>query len=177
MILETLETITEPIHALQGKLNEPTQKSLLGLLNFLKEQHLDVAFRDIDNLTGSTYQFLVKIGKEIIPLVIHGLGTPDLWQSAQLALLEYEDACPDLANTLSSSQTWITGKLVHHQLSRSQSRKPLLLPGPSAEPRTAPIIDPAPARCQSEPSTPRKNPPTLETGRGPRPKFYKLFPR
>ena len=177
MILETLETITEPIHSLQGKLNEPTQKSLLGLLNFLKEQHLDVAFRDIDNLTGSTYQFLVKIGKEIIPLVIHGLGTPDLWQSAQLALLEYEDACPDLANTLNSLQTWVTGKLVQHQLSRSQSRKPLLLPGPSAEPRTTPILDPAPARCQSEPSPPRKSPPTPEPGRGPRPKFYKLFLR
>ncbi|KAI0251729.1 hypothetical protein BJV78DRAFT_405002 [Lactifluus subvellereus] len=161
MILETLESIVEPIRSLQGKLNETTQKSLLGLLKFLQEQHLDVVFRDIDNLAGSTYQLLVKIGKAIIPLVIHGLGTPDLWQSAQSALLEYEDACPDLANTLSSAQTWITGKLVHYQLSRPQSRKPLLLlPGPS-EPRTA-LVPAFARRPQSESSTPRKGPPPPE---------------
>ncbi|KAH8985011.1 hypothetical protein EDB92DRAFT_1390453 [Lactarius akahatsu] len=52
MILETLETIAVPIRTLQGKLNERSQRSLLGLLKFLKEQHLDVMFRDIDNLTG-----------------------------------------------------------------------------------------------------------------------------
>jgi hypothetical protein len=132
MILETLENITVPIRALQGKLNERSQRSLLGLLKFLKEQHLDVMFRDIDNLSGSVYQFIVKIGEKIIPLAVRGLGTSNLWQSAQSILFEYEDTCPDLADTLSDAQTWIRGKLLHYQFSTAQSsRKPLLLLAPS----------------------------------------------
>ncbi|KAF8262005.1 hypothetical protein EI94DRAFT_741613 [Lactarius quietus] len=132
LILETLETITVPIRALQGKLNERSQRSLLGLLKFLKEQHLDVMFRDIDNLSGSIYQFIVKIGEKIIPLAVRGLGTPNLWQSAQSILLEYEDTCPDLAETLSDAQTWIRGNLLHYHFSAAQpSRKPLLLPAPA----------------------------------------------
>ncbi|KAH9163320.1 hypothetical protein EDB89DRAFT_563642 [Lactarius sanguifluus] len=132
MILETLETIAVPIRTLQGKLNERSQRSLLGLLKFLKEQHLYVMFRDIDNLTGSVYQFIVKIGEKIIPLAVQGLGTPNLWQSAQSILFEYEDTCPDLADTLNDSQTWIRRKLLHYQFSAAQpSRKPLLLPAPS----------------------------------------------
>ncbi|KAI0306109.1 hypothetical protein B0F90DRAFT_964005 [Multifurca ochricompacta] len=145
MILETLETIIMPIRALQGKLNERTQKGLLGLLIFLREQHIDVMFRDIDNLAGSTYQFIAKIGEKVIPLVVRGLGTPNLWQSAQSILFEYEDACPDLADTLSSAQTWIRGRLLHYQLSLSHTWKPLVLPAPS-EPHTnrAPASPPPP---------------------------------
>src|SRR6266702_736391 len=131
-ILETLETITAPMRALQGKFNERSQRSLLGLLKFLKERHIDVMFRDIDNLSGSVYQFIVKIGEKIIPLAVRGLGTPNLWQSAQSILFEYEDTCPDLADTLNDAQTWIRGKLLHYQFSTAQpSRKPLLLHAPS----------------------------------------------
>ena len=138
-ILETLETITVPIRALQGKLNERSQRSLLGLLKFLKEQHLDVMFRDIDNFSGSISQLVVKIGEKIIPLAVRGLGTPNLWQSAQAILIEYEDTCPDLADTLSDAQTWIRRKLLHYQFSTApqSSRKPLLLTAPS-EPRSSP---------------------------------------
>ena len=132
MILETLETITFPIRASQGKLNERGQRSLLGLLKFLKEEHLSAMFRDIDNLSGSMYQFIVKIGEKIIPLAVQGLGTPNLWQSAQSILFEYEDTCPDLANTFSDAQTLIRGKLLHYQLSTPHPpRKPLLLPAPA----------------------------------------------
>ena len=132
-ILETLETITVPIRALQGKLNERSQRSLLGLLKFLKEQHLDAMFRDIDNLSGSIFQLIVKIGEKIIPLAVRGLATPNLWQSAQEILIEYEDTCPDLADTLSDAQTWIRGKLLHYQFSTApqSSRKPLMLTAPS----------------------------------------------
>jgi hypothetical protein len=142
MILETLEIITVPILALQGKLNERSQRSLLGLLKFLKEQHLAVMFRDIDNLSGSVYQFIVKIGEKIIPLAVRGLGTPNLWQSAQSILFEYEDTCPDLADTLNDAQTWIREKLLHYQFCTAQpSRKPLLLPPPApSESHSSPAI-------------------------------------
>ena len=42
--------------------------SLLGLLKFFKEQQLDVMFRDINAISRSVYQFIVKIGEKIIPL-------------------------------------------------------------------------------------------------------------
>ena len=160
MILETLETITHPIRALQGKLNERSQRSLLGLLKFLKEQHLDVMFRDIDNLSGSVYQFIVKIGEKVIPLVVRGLGTPNLWQSAQSVLFEYEDICPDLADTLSDAQTWVGGKLLHYQFSAPRpSRKPLLLLPASSEPRSSPAVATTHSRLpQPTPAAPTARP-------------------
>jgi hypothetical protein len=157
MILETLETITVPIRTLQGKLNERSQRSLLGLLKFLKEQHLDVMFRDIDNLSGSVYQFIVKIGEKIIPLAVRGLGTPNLWQSAQSILFDYEDTCLDLADTLSDAQTWIRGKLLHYHFSNVRSsRKPLLLPAPGpSEPRSPHTIHtPHSTQALSKPAVP-----------------------
>jgi hypothetical protein len=179
-ILETLETIIVPIRALQGKLNERSQRSLLGLLKFLKEQHLNVMFRDIDNLSGSVYQFIVKIGEEIIPLAVRGLGTPNLWQSAQSILLEYEDTCPDLADTLSDAQTWIRGKLLHYHFSNLQtSRKPLLLPAPGpSEPRsphaittTHSTLAPSKAAVPRSPESEKSSKPkTLEV------EIYRLVP-
>ena len=180
MILETLETITVPIHALQGKLNERSQRSLLGLLKFLKEQHLDVMFRDIDNLSGSVYQFIVKIGEKIIPLAVQGLGTPNLWQSAQSVLMEYEDTCPDLAHTLSDAQTWIRGKLLQYHFSAAQpSRKPLLLPAPApSEPRSPHTITTAQSMLTlSKPAVPH----SPDSEKSPKPKaleveIYRLVP-
>ena len=89
------------------------------------------------------------------PLAVRRLGTPNLWQSAQSILFEYEDTCPDLADTLSNAQSWIRGKLLRHRFSTTRpSRRRLLSPALSLSSFIALPPSPPPSRRYRCPSTP-----------------------